>query len=637
MVSPALTALPYGSVTPGTEDSDMTPRLPRPTPRPFRLPAALLCAALAAGPAAALEPAGRAAPEGTAAALPALAGLPGTDPRAYRAHGTDSPLAHPPATRSVGVQIERNETGVRLGNLSFPFLFEALYKRHGEAAAYILDRSADSAAGRDIPVFNLSNGFFDFPTGAFRQVVERADVVSLSQTAPIRRTEAGAFAGAGAAYASSAGIEVLRALWAGTDTAVFHAIGNDRADAGLIYPEANLNWIFNDLYIRVGRGRITPDGQVQVHPNSPANAVSVIAEIPDYHYRLFSDPAEALERTYRYLERNRDFYESALIRAVSQNQVSPFNLGYCAGRSRFDAPFAGRDLLDRPTYAQISTPLPDLFRAYSTCAAETLRDRYASRGREPATAYNLHRIGGTSFATPAAAGLFLALHERHPGLGKHDLLAALILSARPAESVGGSPGTADRAIAPRRNGRGLPHTPEAGFGFVDAAGFEAAADRLATLAAARPDLATAEHDTVSEITRYATAPEPDAAGRRSYPIRVTENPLFVRGVLVMSFGDGNRDVPAEVTLTGPRGATVTLAPGRYEDGSLLVLAGTDAFFGTPAAGTWRLGVPEGYSVEAAGLSIEGVAGGPGSLIDTFLGQEGHPAADTLEIATRPTP
>ncbi len=566
-----------------------------------------------------------------------IAGIPGTDPRAYRTHGTDSPLAHPPATRSVGVQIERNETGVRLGNLSFPFLFEALYKRHGEAAAYIFDRTADSTAGRDIPVFNLSNGFFDFPTGEFRRIVEVADVISLSQTSSIARTAEGAFSGTASQFASSAGIDVLRGLWAGSDTAVFHAIGNDRADAAQAYPEANLNWIFNDLYVRVGRGSAGPDGTVRVNANSPPNAVTVIAEIPGYHYRLFSDPSEAFERTYRFLEHNRDFYESALIRAVSQNLVSPFNLGFCRGRTRYDAPFAGRDLLDQPTYAQISTPLSELFRAYSTCATETLRDRYASRGHEPTTAYNLRHIGGTSFSTPAAAGLFLALHETHPGLTKHDLLAALILSARPAGSVAGTEGAPDRAVAPRRNGRGLRHSPEAGFGFVSAEAFATTAAELAALQEARPDLATREEDTISAMTAFDTDPEPDAAGRRSYPIEITDNPLFVRGVLVANFGNGNRDVPEAVTLTDPHGGTVTLAPARYRTGSLLVLAGTDAFFGTPVAGTWRLTVPEGYRIEAASLSIEGIAGGPQSLVDTFLETRGYPAAPRIEVATRPVP
>ncbi len=605
----------------------MTHRSPA-SPRPRHgLALAALLAALVTPPAFARD----------ASHLPAterVAGIPGTDPRAYRSHGTDSPLAHPPATRSVGVQIERNETGVRLGNLSFPFLFEALYKRHGEAAAYIFDRSADSVAGRDIPVFNLANGFFDFPTGEFRRVVEVADVISLSQTTVITRSAEGSFSGTSSQYASSAGIEVLRALWAGTDTAVFHAIGNDRADAAQTYPEANLNWIFNDLYVRVGRGSADADGTVRVDANSPPNAVTVIAEIPGYHYRLFSDPAEAFQRTYGYLERNRDFYENALIRAVAQNLVSPFNLGFCRGRTRYDAPFAGRDLLDRPTYAQISTPLSELFRAYSTCATETLRDRYASRGHEPTTAYNLRQIGGTSFSTPAAAGLFLALHETHPYLTKHDLLAALILAARPAASVAGADGAPDRPVAARRNGRGLPHSPEAGFGFVSATAFRAAAADLAALQAARPDLSTREQDTASAITVFDTEPAPDSAGRRSYPIEVPENPLFVRGVLVANFGNGNRDVPETVTLTDPQGGSVTLSPARYRSGSLLVLAGTDAFFGTPVAGTWQLTVPEGYRVEAAGLSIEGIAGGEQSLVDTFLETRGYPTTPRIAAAAQ---
>ena len=62
------------------------------------------------------------------------------------------------------------------------------------------------------------------------------------------------------------------------------------------------------------------------------------------------------------------------------------------------------------------------------------------------------------------------------------------------------------------------------------------------------------------------------------------------------------------------------------------MAGTDAFFGVNAAGTWRVRVPEPFTLAAAGLSIEGVEAGPDSLIDRFLTESGHPAARDLEIA-----
>ncbi len=550
----------------------------------------------------------------------------------YLAKGDEPPVAFSDTGRVTGVQIERNETGLRLGALTFPNLFEALYKRHGEAAAFIFDRTADIESRADIPVYNVTDGFFDFPTGDFRRLIEAADVISLSQVSGIDREEGGAFSGNASRHASSDGIEALRALWAGTDTAVFHAIGNDAAALDRSYPETNLNWIFNDLYVRVGTGHARPDGSVAVDANSPANAVTLLTEIPNVRYRLFTEPETAYRRTYAYLERNRAFYETALLRAVADGGTSPFNLGQCRGRTEADRPFEGRELLDGPTFQQAAAPLSDLFRAYSACARETLASYYARRDRDPARSHDLRAVGGTSFSTPRAAGLFLAALQRHPELGKHDILAAMILSARPADVVAGAGGAADAPVTATRNGRGLVRSRAAGFGLVTADDFASKVEALAALRRDRPALQTTERDTVSDIATWRdAAPEP-VGGFREYQVRVTDETLFMRGVLVMSFGGGNERVPADITLIDPQGGEAALSPARYKRGSRLVMAGTDAFFGVNAAGTWRVRVPEPFTLAAAGLSIEGVEAGPDSLIDRFLTGSGHPAARDLEIA-----
>ncbi len=550
----------------------------------------------------------------------------------YLAAGSEPEAEFPAGHRVIGVQIERNELGLRLGGLSFPNLFEALYKRHGEAAAFILNRTADVRSETDIPVYNVTDGFFDFPTGDFRRIVEAADVVSLSQIAKITRGENGAFTGATSSYATSDGIETLRGLWAGTDTMVFHAIGNDAAAAQQDYPESNLNWIFNDLYVRVGTGHARPDGSIAVDANSPPHAVTVLTEIPEYHYRLFTEPQSAFDRTYSYLERNRSFYESALIRAITAGAFSPFNLGYCRGKSEAELPFEGRDLLDRPTFEQASAPLSEIFRAYSTCASETLESYYAARNRDPAQAYNLRAIGGTSFSAPEAAGMFLAALERHPELGKHDLLTAMILSARPADAIAAADGGTDSPVTNRANGRGLFRSRAAGFGYVDWDGFAARAEAISALKRARPALTTTERDISSDVAVYRGTEYPPLHGMRSYPIEVDDDSLFTRGVLILSFGDRNRNIPAEITLVDPQGGETILSPSRYSGGSGLVMAGTDAFFGVHSAGTWHLRVPEAFSVTAAALSIEGVEAGPDSLIERFLTDQGYPAAGDVQIA-----
>ncbi len=538
---------------------------------------------------------------------------------------------HPPARRSVGVQIERNETGLRLGDLSFPYLFEALYKRHSAAAAHILDRSADSAAGRDIPVYNIDDGFFDYPTAAFRAVAEAADVISLSQQARVTRAADAAFTAAGAPLASAEGVETLRALWAGTDVAVFHAIGNDPARARLAYPETNLNWIFNDLYVRVGLGHRRPDGTVAVDARSPAHAVSLLAEIPDYSFRLYSEPEAALARTERYLLANRAFYEAALIRAVAEGRESPFNLGLCRGRSGRDAPFDGRMLIDRPAFSQLSVEMSELFRAYSVCAVESLRDYYVRSGRDPAVAHSLRAIGGTSFSTPALAGLFLAAHERAPELGKHDLLAAMILSAAPAAVIAAGPESPEVAVRAAPNGRGIPSSDAGGFGLVTGAAFAAEVEALRAFRATRPGLKTIETDVGSEVVTFDADPGL-RDGVREYMLPVRDAALFFRGVLVANFGDGNRAVPTTVEIVDPSGAIATVSPSRFRGGSNLTLAGTDAFFGAGVAGEWRVRVPAPHRLVAAGLAIEGVAAGPGSLIDAWLDSRGHHAHPAIELA-----
>lgn len=550
----------------------------------------------------------------------------------YLAQGGEPPVTFPAGGRVTGVQIERNELSLRLGALTFPNLFEALYKRHGEAAAFIFDRTADIESRTDIPVYNLSDGFFDFPTGDFRRVIEAVDVISLSQVSAIAREDGAAFSGTASRHASSDGIEALRALWADTDTAVFHAIGNDAAALDQSYPETNLNWIFNDLYVRVGTGHARSDGSVAVDAKSPPHAVTLLTEIPEYRYRLFTEPDTAYQNTYTYLEDNRAFYETALLRAVADGGTSPFNLGFCRGRTETDHPFEGREILDRPTFRQAFSPLSEIFRAFSACARETLASYYATRGRDPALSHDLRAVGGTSFSTPRAAGLFLAALQRHPDLGKHDLLAAMILSARPADVIADARGEADTPVAKTRNGRGLPRSRAGGFGLVTAEAFAREAQAIAALGRGHPALHTTERDTVSEIAIWRdAAPEP-VAGSREYEVRVADDLLFMRGVLVMSFGDGNEKVPADITLIDPRGGEARLSPARYKRGSRLVMAGTDAFFGVNGAGTWRVRVPEPHTLAAAGLSIEGVEAGPDSLIDRFLTEAGHPAALELEIA-----
>ncbi len=583
--------------------------------------AAVLCAISASDLAAETRP-------GFAGAVETLVARHGD----YLAEGGEPAVTFPAGDAVIGVQIERNELGLRLGDLTFPRLFEAFYKRHSEAAAFILDRTADIESRTDIPVYNVNDGFFDFPTGDFRAVVEAADVISLSQVSRIIREDGEAYSGRNSGYASSDGIEALRAFWAGTDTAVFHAVGNDAASLDQAYPETNLNWIFNDLYVRVGTGRARADGTVAVDADSPPHAVTVLTEIPEYRYRLFTDPDAAYRRTYDYLENNRDFYETALLRAVAKGGPGPFNLGFCRGRGEVELPFEGREILDRPTWSQAVSPLSDIFRAYSACAREALASYYDRRDRDPARTYDLRAIGGTSFSAPRAAGLFLAALQRHPELGKHDLLAAMIVSASPAAIVEAGEHGAERPVANARNGRGLLRSRAAGFGLVTAEGFAREAEALAEFRRGRPRLRTVERDTVSEIAVWRdAAPEP-VAGFREYPIRVADDGVFMRGVLVMSFGDANKAVPAEITLVDPMGGEAVLSPSRHMAGSRLVMAGTDAFFGVHGAGTWRVRVPEPFTLAAAGLSIEGVAAGPDSLIDRFLDESGHPAARELQIA-----
>ncbi len=147
----------------------------------------------------------------------------------------------------------------------------------------------------------------------------------------------------------------------------------------------------------------------------------------------------------------------------------------------------------------------------------------------------------------------------------------------------------------------------------------------------RPALSTRETDVSSEVVTFDGDPGIQD-GVREYALRVREPALFFRGVLVASFGDGNRAVPVTVELVDPSGAVATLSPSRFRGGSRLTLAGTDAFFGGGVAGEWRVRVPAPYRLVAAGLAIEGVAAGPGSLIDAWLASRGLSSDRKIELA-----
>ena len=211
-------------------------------------------------------------------------------------------------------------------------------------------------------------------------------------------------------------------------------------------------------------------------------------------------------------------------------------------------------------------------------------------------------FGGTSSATPSAAGVVALMLEKNPNLGWRDVQEILIRTAvRPPSSTGWV-----------TNPAGLDFNHDFGAGLIDAT----AAVNLATTWVNLP----AQTSTTSTQTAFsATIPNNNAAGAtRTFDLS-TSNIRVEHVTLTLSATHTARG-NLEITLTSPGGMSSTLAAVRSDTGDNYSnwTFSTVRNWGELSTGTWTLKVADlsstgnttGGTLTAASLKVFGSPGTP---------------------------
>ena len=209
-------------------------------------------------------------------------------------------------------------------------------------------------------------------------------------------------------------------------------------------------------------------------------------------------------------------------------------------------------------------------------------------------------FGGTSSATPTAAGVVALMLERNPGLGWRDVKEILIRSAYKF-----SPADADWAD----NGAGFHFNHKFGAGLIDAT---AAVD----LAATWTNLPAATSQSLAQANLNLSIPDNNATGlTRSFAF--TGSNLRVEHVTVTLTANHNYRGDLEVILTSPSGMVSRLAE-RHDDSGNNYSAWTFSsvrHWGENSAGTWTVKVADRDAgttgtLVAASVTIHGTPSAP---------------------------
>jgi subtilisin-like proprotein convertase family protein len=212
-------------------------------------------------------------------------------------------------------------------------------------------------------------------------------------------------------------------------------------------------------------------------------------------------------------------------------------------------------------------------------------------------------FGGTSSATPTAAGVVALMLEKNAGLGWRDVQEILIRSAYKF-----APGDADWTD----NSAGLHFNHKYGAGLIDATAAVA-------LAGTWTNLAAATSQTVSQTGLSVAIPDNDAAGiTRSFDFSGSN--LRVEHVTVEFAAAHSYRGDLEVTLTSPSGMVSRLAELHADDGNN---------YGTATAG-WKFSSVRHWGENSAGTWTLKVAdrdaGTTGTLQRAVITLHGTPAA-----------
>ncbi len=220
-------------------------------------------------------------------------------------------------------------------------------------------------------------------------------------------------------------------------------------------------------------------------------------------------------------------------------------------------------------------------------------------------------FGGTSAATPQAAGVEALILDANPTLGWRDVKAILALSAQPLEV--GSPAMNGASIL---NGGGLRFSNDTGFGLLDARAAVRLAETWMSSSTSANEVSVtggANLAAPARITDQATS---------SFKIDLSGG-VSIETVQLAFDGLHGRVSDLVVELISPTGMVSTLLQGKNGDAVLNDWTFTsNAFFGETSAGSWTVRVTD---------KVAGVAGTINNLNLTAFG--GAATVDSTYVFT----
>ncbi|MEK7953715.1 S8 family serine peptidase [Luteolibacter soli] len=233
----------------------------------------------------------------------------------------------------------------------------------------------------------------------------------------------------------------------------------------------------------------------------------------------------------------------------------------------------------------------------------TTVDRTGSNGYNTAaspTGDYTNDFGGTSSATPTAAGIVALMLEKKPTLGWRDVQEILIRSAYKF-----APTDSDWTD----NGAGFHFNHKFGAGLIDATA-------AVNMASTWTNLAAATSQTVSQSGLSVSVPDNNATGiTRSFAFSGA-NLRVEQATVTLTANHANRG-ELEVTLTSPSGTVSRLAE-KHNDGASNYTDWTFSsvrHWGENSAGTWTLKIADRTSgttgtLSAASITLNGALGTP---------------------------
>ena len=599
----------------------------------------------------------------------------------------------PAGERTISVQIESSlldSYGLILEPRHSPHL---VLHRHGEAAADIMDDTADRMGEEDVNVFYIENDksidswVYNIHSPYTYSLFYNADMVNLSMG--MRAIGPQKHAYSTGSVDTKQEIQNADDFWAGTNVIFFKSAGNSGSESSGLQRSHAEPYMRADTMAFVGEASVGEDGMISLEPHSSRSGASFAVSNPfftGYRYPyvrdeelpdVLDDIYDAVPNAYAEYKKSAEdvFKDKLTVQLYAPRAIASLTKAH---EDFYNATFEGKDVLQKDPFWQ-SRNKSDVLEAYQNgiiANADHMRDKFGADERD-----GVANLYGTSFASPHAGGMFAAMHEKFHDLSEYDLLAAALMAAEPVYYVKKF-GSGYDNVPYSFNGK-LWHNPgAAGFGYLDPAEFANTVQEMANMLAQNPELKSIERKTgasyvdlteqvpkptistpldtseavsgprlvngdpqgVTDTAIPANGDNPETGGPQAtddesssgntheYALEITDDIIALRTNLAIEFKGGMAVAPEYVTLVNPAGGEVKVSPTRLRDGDgSFSLATTDGHFGIETQGVWRIKVPGHIELETARLDISGVE--RNGLIEQYLARhiEEQDKGTTLDL------